>query len=348
MQIVQQLKQIWNQMGHGQRAGLAGGCAAIVLVAVLASTWVARPRYEMLFGNLESSDAGRIVDELRAQGSSYRLGDGGRTVLVPRNRVYDLRMQLASEGIPNQGTVGYEIFDKNTIGMTNFVQRLHFQRALEGELARTIEQLEEIDHARIHVVIPEPSLFSEEERRPTASVLVRVRDGRALGERQVQGIRFLVAASVEGLVASDVTVVDAHGKMLGRQYDSDDDQASSRRVELQRSVESYLANKARQLLEGVLGSGKALVQVNADLDFERVERTIASYDGENPVVRSEERSTTSGAESESGESVVTNYEISRTLEHVIGGAANLKRLSVAVMVDGVYVTPEDVKEAAPV
>jgi flagellar M-ring protein FliF len=336
MLIFRQIQQVWEQLSRGQRTGLIAGGAVILLVAVLTTMWAGQPRYEILFANLESTDAGRIVDELRAMGQSYRITDGGRSILVPRDKVYDLRLRLASMGVPSQGTVGYEIFDKNSIGMTDFVQRLNYQRALEGELARTIEQLDEVEYARIHVVMPEPTLYADEEERTTASVLVRVSEGRSLAERQVQGIRNLVAAGVEGLVSDDVTVVDAQGKMLGRQYSDEEEAASSQRVELQRSVESYLANKALGMLEGVLGPGKALVQVNAELDFEKVERTIETYDGDNPVVRSLERSTRDAGE-DSGESVVTNYEISRTVEHVIGSAANLKRISVAVMVDGLYV-----------
>ena len=337
MDLLEQIRAIWSRLGSRQRITLGAGAAFTVVVAIALSTWAARPRLELLYGGLAAEDAARIVEVLKSEKVLYRLGEGGAAVLVPRDQVYELRLKLASLGIPRRGSVGYEIFDKNTLGMTDFVQRLNYQRALEGELTRTLEQLAEVEQARIHIVLPEQSLFTEDAKQPSASVVVRVAAGHSLGPRQVQGIRQLVAAGVEGLKPEGVTVVDAEGNILTRDTQGDGGLVSGDRLELKRSVEGYLAGKASSMLDGVLGHGTALVQVDADLDFDRVEKTIETYDGDNPVVRSEERTTQSGAAgSGQGESTITNYEISRTVERVVGGVANIKRLSVAVLVDGTY------------
>jgi flagellar M-ring protein FliF len=334
--ILGQIRAIWGRLSGTQRVSLGAGFTLILVLGAALAAWSARPRLELLYGGLQSEDAARIVDELRSENIRYGLRDGGSTILVPRRDVYDVRLKLASMGIPRQGSVGYEIFDQNTLGMTDFVQRLNYQRALEGELTRTLEQLAEVERARIHVVMPEPSLFLEEARRPSASVVLSVVRGRQLGAHEVQGVRHLVASSVEGLQPEDVTIVDASGNILTRETGEGGGAVSGDRLELKRSVESYLSSKARAMLEGVLGPQNALVQVDVDLDFDRVERTIETYDSENPVVRSEERSQTGGQDGSQGQSTVTNYEISRTVQKVVGGVANVKQLSVAVLVDGIY------------
>src|SRR5205809_3469 len=185
------------------------------LVAVLAlAWWVQRPLYRPLFTNLAAEDASAIVEALRAAKGPFRLEDGGRAILVPAERLYELRLALASHGLPAGGGVGFELFDRQTLGQTDYVQRLNYQRALQGELGRTISRLGGVESARVHLALPERSRFVGEDRRPSASVVVTLAPGRALSAAQIDGIVHLVAASVEGLAADGVTVVDAGGRML--------------------------------------------------------------------------------------------------------------------------------------
>src|SRR5436309_615976 len=199
------LEQLWIQLVdfvHAQpparRIVLATtGVGSLVVVLGLA-WWVQRPLYRPLFTNLAEQDAGAIVEALRAEKVPFRLEDGGRAILVPAERLYELRLALASHGLPGGGGVGFELFDRQTLGQTDFLQRLNYQRALQGELARTISRLGGVESARVHLALPERSLFVGEDRRPSASVVVKLAPGRALSAAQIDGIVHLVAASVEG------------------------------------------------------------------------------------------------------------------------------------------------------
>src|SRR6185369_17775977 len=186
---------------------------AVVVGTGLLAVWVERPQYRVLFSNLSGPDGAAVVDYLKSEKIPYRTGEGG-TIEVDAARVYETRLALAGRGIPQGGGVGFEIFDKQTLGMTDFVQRLNYQRALQGELARTIGELAAVEAARVHLALPERSLFVAEERRPSASVVVKLRPGRTLSDDQIAGVVHLVAASVEGLKPADVTVVDINGQVL--------------------------------------------------------------------------------------------------------------------------------------
>src|SRR5947209_8498811 len=200
------LQNIWEQLvafflaqPPGRRVAIgAVGVASMVAVLGLA-WWVQRPLFRPLFTNLSEQDAAAIVQELKAQKVPFELEDGGRAVLVPAERLYELRLGLASRGLPEGGGVGFELFDRQTLGQTDFLQRLNYQRALQGELGRTISRLGGVESARVHLALPERSLFVGEDRRPSASVMVKLAPGRALSAAQIDGIVHLVAASVEGL-----------------------------------------------------------------------------------------------------------------------------------------------------
>src|SRR5216110_675179 len=215
------LEQLWAQLVDFFRAQpparrivlIATGVGSLTAVLALA-WWVQRPLYRPLFTNLAAEDASAIVEALRAEKAPFRLEDGGRAILVPAERLYELRLALASRGLPEGGGVGFEIFDKQTLGQTDFLQRLNYQRALQGELGRTIGQLGGVEAARVHLALPERSLFVAEDRRPSASVVVKLVQGRTLSAAQIDGIVHLVAASVEGLQPEAVTVVDEAGRIL--------------------------------------------------------------------------------------------------------------------------------------
>jgi flagellar M-ring protein FliF len=340
---MQAFLSLWRRLSPGQRVGFTAGFLAIAATGLIATLWAKRPEYGVLYSGLESKDAGQIVEELRSRGVSYRVTGGGGTIEVAGDQVHELRLSLATAGLPEGSATGWEIMDKSSLGMTEFVQKLNYQRALEGELARTISQLAEVENARVHIVLPQP-LFREDKKEPTASVVLRVKLGAHISPAQVRGVTHLVAGSVEGLSPHNITILDTEGHILSLpQNEGSLAGLSNEQLEMQRSVESYLAGKAHSMLAGVVGEGKVIVQVAADLDFEKVEKTVESWDYENPVIRSEQRTVTPGS-SGSAESSVTNYEIGKTVAHIADGVGTIKKLTAAVLVDGV--TTVDDKGAA--
>src|SRR3989475_4998803 len=274
------------------------------LVAVLAlAWWVQRPLYRPLFTNLAGQDASAIVEALRAEKAPFWLEDGGRAILVPAERLYELRLTLASRGLPEGGGVGFELFDRQTLGQTDFLQRSNYQRALQGELARTISGLGGVESARVHLALPERSLFVGEGRRPSASVVVKLAPGHALSAAQIDGIVPLGAASVEGLAADGVTVVDEGGRMLTTDRRGGETVGAwSGALEMQASIERQLAERVESMLAAVVGRDKAVARVAATLEAASVERTEETYDPERTALRTQRttREQTTGARTGGG------------------------------------------------
>ena len=343
------LKKFYQELEPQKRRVILVSVTVGVMVIVGLLYLINRTSYSVLYSGLDPQDAGVIVEKLKADKVSYRLGNGGTTILVPSGKVYDLRLELANQGIPQIGSVGYEIFDKNNLGTTDFVQRINYRRALEGELARTIATLTEIKSARVHLVIPERALFSEDQKPTTASIVLKLKTGAQLSPRQIRGISHLVAASVEGLQPEDVTIVDSNGNIMSQnQKSSSIAGLTHEQLEMRKSVENYFAEKVQSLLENVIGPNKAVVRVAVELDFDRVEKTIEQFDPDNTSVRSEERNvetnTSSGDNKVSRtENVITNYEINRTVQHIVGDVGTIKRITTAVLIDGNYETVTDAK-----
>jgi len=359
------LEQLWIQLVdivHAQpparRIVLATtGVGSLVVVLGLA-WWVQRPLYRPLFTNLAEQDASAIVEALRAEKVPFRLEDGGRAILVPAERLYELRLALASRGLPGGGGVGFELFDRQTLGQTDFLQRLNYQRALQGELARTISRLGGVESARVHLALPERSLFVGEDRRPSASVVVKLAPGRALSAAQIDGIVHLVAASVEGLAADGVTVVGEGGRMLTTDRRGGETLgASGGALEMQASIERQLAERVESMLAAVVGREKAVARVAATLEAARVERTEETYDPERTALRTQRttREQTTGARTGAPgvQSNPTNdpepegarierrdesqsYEVSKVVSRTVAPAGVVKQLSVAVLIDGTY------------
>lgn len=343
--LKEQFGKVFNRMTPFQRSMVI--TVTIVSVVTLAAVmmWASKAEYAVLYSGLAGKDAGRIVEKLREMKVDFQLESDGTTILVPTRKMRELRIEFASLGLPHSGEIGYEIFDKTNIGMTAFVQKLNYHRALEGELARTITQLDEVEQARVHIVIPEPALFEEEKKQTTASVVVRVAPHASLTKRQVQGIAYLVAYSVEGLSIHNVNIVDTNGNVLTENQDpSETVQLTARQLDLQRNVEKHLSEKAQTLLDGVLGPGKSQVRIAVTMDFDQVERTKEMYDPEKSSIRSEERSeitSTGGLNGEEGgesneENNVTNYEIDKTVEHMVEAIGDIQKISASVLVDGTY------------
>ncbi len=340
-----QVKEFWGKLSTAQKILLIAVTIASIVGFTFLISWVREPEYGVLFSNLEPQDAGKIVERLKEKKINYRLESGGRTILVPKQNIYELRLQFASEGLPNSSIVGYEIFDKSNIGVSDFVQKINYKRALEGELARTILQIDGIEAVRVHIVIPERTLFKEDQKQPTASVIVRLKQGAKLSPDNVQSIAYLVASSVEGLEPQNVTILDSRGRLLSDNSNTDPlAKISSKQYELKRSVEQYLADKVQSLLDAVLGSGNSIVKVDVELNFTQVEKTIEEYDPDKTVVRSEQTTqeksssvdSTLASASSQRTSTITNYEINRTLQRIVESVGNIKRLSVAVLVNGTY------------
>lgn len=320
--------------------------------------WSQREDLQVLYSNLGQEDAGQVVGKLREMKVPYRVE--GNAIYVPTARVYELRLELAAQGMPQGGGVGFEIFDKNQIGVTEFVQRLNYVRAIQGELARTIRQLTEVEQARVHIAIPEKSIFTEKDDKPSASVVLKLKAGRTLGRGQVGGIVHLVSSSVEGLAPQKITVIDSMGNLLSKPSDTEA-LVDAKQLEYQKAVDREYEQKIQSMLESVVGKNKAIVRVSTKLDFTKVERTEEKYDPDTTAVRSEQRSqekaggTTPGGipgvlsnqpGSQSGgaggasggqkQNETIQYEVSRSVSKIMQARGELKNVSVAVLVDGTY------------
>lgn len=297
--------------------------------------------YKVLYSNIDVDEAAIITEHLQKSSYKYKLENNGRTISVESKQLYEIRMSLAREGLPKRSGIGYELFDKNNFGVTDYVQKLNSRRALEGEIQRTIEELDEVKSARVHIVIPEPTIFLDQKEDAKASVVVKCGSGRELTKDQIRGISYLVSSSVDGLKPQNISIVDFGGRLLSNPFgDNDEAFASSHNMELQQSVERYLENKANQFLVNVLGPSKAYVKVACNLDFDRVEQTMEKYDPESRVVRSEERIDENTKNAPDGdnqrERSLTNYEIDKTVQNIVQEIGNIKRLTISVALDGRY------------
>ncbi len=337
------LTGIFNKLTMQQKM-LLGGIAVITVVMIgLMLFAFNEPVYTTLYSNLASDEAGEVVKYLSNKKVPYKLLDGGNTIEVPKKDVYEIRLALAGKGIPSSGVIGYEIFDQNTIGMSEFMQKLNFKRAIEGEISRTIVQQRGIKNARVQIVMPEKAVFKDQQKDATASVVLDLQGGYRLSQNNIQAIANLVAASVESLEPEKVTIVDTKGHLLSKEPEEEGLSVSSnKQYEIKGKIESYLAKKAQAILDKIVGYSNSDVKVNVDLDFTEVERTLENYDPESQVAVSEQTSknTTSELSKQDSnqvfsESTTTNYELSKTIEHVIEGAGTIKRITVAAVINGI-------------
>lgn len=255
---------------------LLGAAAAVVALIVAVAMWSSEPKYKVLFSNLDDRDGGAIVTALGTMNVPYKYNDTGTALLVPADRVYDARLQLASQGLPRGGSVGFELMDNARFGASQFAEQINYQRGLEGELARSIESMHTVQHARVHLAMPRQSLFVRERQPPTASVLLNVYPGRSLSDAQVSAISWLVASSVPELTAENVSVVDQNGRLLssplGEGRGMDADQTRMVRETEQRTVERILT-----ILNPLVGPGNVHAQASAEMDFARREETSEVY-----------------------------------------------------------------------
>ncbi len=325
-------------------ASVLGGVVALLILIISLST---ETKMATLYTDLEQGDSGKIIEVLDEKEVKYVLKDGGAKIEVPREEVDKIRIELAKQGLPENSNVGYEIFDRTNLGMSEFVQKLNFRRALEGELANTITNMDEVKKARVHIVIPEKALFKKDEKKPTASVTLHLKNGRSISKISVEGIQNLISSSVEGLVPSDVKVMDNKANVLSQEALDENSIAGKTALQhqQQRNVEGYYAEKIQSLLDGVLGSDNTKVKVNAELDFTQIEQEKTEFDPDGAVVRSEQnlKNIDESADSLSYPYVnmakdetnqIANYEISKNVEKIMHEVGAIKRLTVSVLING--------------
>ena len=361
-----QLREIWKQLGASQRVSVVFATVVLFGVIVGVAWWSGRADYSLLYGRLSDSEAAKVISALDDAKVPHKIGAAGSAILVPAEKVHVVRMQLAGKGIPRSGDgVGFEIFDKPNFGISDFVQRANYIRALQGELARTIAQLDEVESARVMVVMPENRLLMDKDKHPTASVFVRLRNSGQMAPQTVGSIRFLVANSVEGLKPNFVSIVDNQGNVLSENVENDSMVGlSSNQLDARRNLEQYLAHKAEGMLEKVLGPGQAIVRVAAEINLNTIERKEEKFDPDGQVIRTQtkDESTEDSTTPNNNEAVgisantpastnntgqagapgtttknkkitgTTEYEVSKSTSNIMQSAGGLKRLSAAVTV----------------
>jgi flagellar M-ring protein FliF len=341
---------------------------ASIMGIIYVSKWANQADYTVLYSDLEAVDSAAVVARLKDLKVNYEVRGDGRTIAIsPPELVHELRLSLAAEGIPSKGTVGFEIFDTNMLGVTSFVEKVKWLRARQGELERTISSIDAIATARVHITQPEKSVFAKDAVVPTASVMLKLRVGGELGQKQVKGIANLVAGSVEGMKPENVSIVDTYGNLLTPSEEERAEEAlgaEATRIEYQREVERGYVRRVEQLLQKILGPGKVIARVTAEIDFSSSQREEESYDPGGQVIRSERTIAEGTGDSQRGgvpgvvsnltndpnllapqdndsgqnkrKESVKNYEVSRAVTRSSSPRGVLTRLSVAVLVDGTY------------
>jgi flagellar M-ring protein FliF len=269
--------QRFNDLPASRKLGMAMALAATIAVTVGLWLWASAPTYRVLFSNMSEKDGGAIIATLQQMNVPYKT-EGGGAILVPADQVYDLRFKLASQGLPKGGSVGFELLDAPKFGMTQFQEQVTYQRALEGELARTIQALAAVELARVHLAIPKPSVFVRDQQKPSASVMVNLYSGRALDPGQVSSIVHLVSSSVPELTPTNVTVVDQAGNLLTAKNQASTPQGlNASQLDFLREMEAYYAKRIETIIVPIVGEGNVRSEVRADLDFSESESTSESF-----------------------------------------------------------------------
>ncbi len=369
MQIIQQAKEIWNRLPMPGRIATAG--AAVVTLGLIAAMFYygSKGEYSILFSDLKPADAQTIVEKLKAENIPYSLTGGGTSISVPSERVSELRLQMASAGVLSGGHVGFDLFDKTSFGATDFAQQVNYRRAIEGELAKTLEGMDEIESARVHITPKKESVFTEKEEGAKASVMMRVRQGKELSNERTEAIVSLISSSVEGLDPSSVSVMDTRGRLLtagrgGKLNSFGDAGAFNAQLDAKRKFETETAARVISLIEPIAGDGRVRADVGADVDFSQIEQTEEKYNPDSKVVRSQQtaqevkssssinpvnpivgaRAADPAGQTASAQNntqngndqrttATTNYEIDKTVKRTIGGGGRVNRMTVSVLVD---------------
>ena len=361
--LLKQLKELPKRLAAlpaAARVGLIGALVAIVAVVLVVSTMGGNSQYEYAFTNLTTEDSTEAGGILKTANIPFKSEANGSALAVPADKVHEARLLLAAAGLPRGGGIGFEIFDRGDLGVSEFTQKVNMRRAIEGELARTIGRLAPVRSARVHITLPEKGLYRNEDRKAAAAVVLNLQPGRAVEERELAGIRHLVSAAVAGLSPESVTVMDGRGAVL-----SGDRSQSAKVASEQRELEGSLEQRIIDLLEPVAGRGAVVAKVTATVDTREMESTSDAYDPDTTAVRSERKTTeliTSDSTASSGvagaaanqplgpaagggtgaknnqtsrEDTLKNYEVSKTTTRTLTRGPRLTRLSAAVLISGV-------------
>ena len=350
-----------RQFGVGRLAAMLGVGAGVVAVLVALVMFMGKEPNELLYSNLDLKEASEVTQALDKAGIKYETKGDGSTIMVPRDKVASARLMVAGKGLVSSGSIGYEIFDtNNALGQTDFVQQLNRQRALQGELERTIKAMQGVNSVRVHLVLPKRQLFEEDAEQPSAAVTIGVGSCEPSSD-MVRAIQNLVSSSVPNMKAEKVAVIDQHGKTLSAP--SDESLAGKMAQDRKSEVEARIAKTVKDMIEGVLGPGKARVNVTADLDLNRVTTQEERFDPDGQVIRSESTTEASSQENKNDDNTgvtaaanvpggqangfqqlgsrtgqndsVTNYEISKSVKTTVQEPGTIKKLAVAVAIDGV-------------
>jgi len=350
------------------------------LVSVISGMWIwgTTADYRVLYSNLSDRDGGDIITSLQQQNIPYKFAEGGGALLVPADKVHEIRLRLASQGLPKGGTVGFELMENQKFGTSQFLEQVNYQRALEGELARSVQTLGPVESARIHLAIPKPTVFVKEQQKPSASVVLTLRPGRSLDAGQVNAIVHLISSSIPNLSANGVTVVDQRGTLLSSIREAGAEAMDENQLQYVRQIEQDYIKRIEDIVAPLIGAENVRAQVTADIDFSQTEQTAESYKpNQQPnqssvrsVQTSESRNGTSNpsgvpgalsnqppvpatapivspasavanaaAESSSlHKDATTNYEVDRTIRHTRLPVGNIRRLSVAVLINNRTIT----------
>ncbi|BBO18125.1 flagellar M-ring protein FliF [Candidatus Brocadia pituitae] len=361
-----QFGNIWNEISFSHKFIMVMMTMGFIGSIFGVTQWARKPDLGLLYGELNPKESGEIIALLKEENIHYQIGGNGTAILIPTKNIHEIRLKLASKGLPREES-GYELLDKVGFGTSDFVQRINYRRAIQGELAKTIRHLDYVEWAQVHLAIPEASLFVEDEKPATASVVLKLKtkSGGVLKPEQVSSITHLVSSSVEGLSPENVTLTDTRGNLLSKKDSSSSNTGvSNDQLEVKKKIEEYFVAKAQDLLERIVGAGKSVVRVSADLDFKHIDEKLVDYDPERrvPKVQTVTTRVSGGApfsgggvpgmqanlnlsqsgiiqsvgSSEEEETAQTQYELSRTERIIANHGASIKRLSVAVLVDGTY------------
>ena len=352
------LLSIWEETDRNARIGFAALAIGIVVLAIGFGIWAMRTDYQALFTDLDARDAAAIVEELRRMKVPYKVTESGTKILVEEKMVHETRLALMGRGVPISGGVGFEIFDNKDVGMTEYAQKINYQRALQGELARTILAINQVKQARVHLVVTESSIFKRQKVKPKASISLVLKPGQSLSSEQIVGIQRLVAAAVPNLESGAVTILDQRGVALSATMDGDEGFAAANgQFRIKKSAEDYFARKITEVLDRTFGPGQAIVSVDVTLNLDEIRRTQESIipirgsdsDEVGAVVRKRQsvyrqakgpvtKAAVNGdalyaaGSPELNSTTEVEYEIGKSVEQVVTSPGGIRRLSVGIVV----------------
>jgi flagellar M-ring protein FliF len=366
--VANQIGEFIRTLSPGKKTAMAATTAAIIAAVAGLFIWAGKSTYATLMTNLSPEDSANVIRVLREKKIPFTLDSTGKNISVPPESIDILRLELAMTGLPQNSVVGYEVFDKQSLGTTSFVQKLNQKRALEGELTRTIDSIQGVRRSRVHLALPQKSTFVEDQKKSSASVVLDLDPGTQLNEKQVFGIGNLVARAVEGMEVNDVVIMDNHGKVLSKNNSDPLAAATATQMDYQKRLEGEFEKKIEAMLGRVVGEGHVIAKVAAELDFSQVSETQTQYEGDNSAIRTVDRRTDSmqgsrpgpgglqgAASNQPGDppaanqvktetnknNEVVSYEIPQTVRRVVKPTGQVRKISVAVVVDGKQVKTTD-------